>query len=113
MGSSYEISSIFCILGLFAPTAGFSAQMEMHLCARANVASDSGVRNGSRIVLRQECARKEISLGTVADLAMKREKRSALAVMSCVDKDGFVNNGSETVRFTGVNVQVVSGDGVT
>ena len=85
----------------------------VHLCARTDRRAPTGLRNNGRILLRTNCARSEVSIGTVADLAMVAEKRDVFEAIERVDKDGFPDNGRETVRFTGVNVQIVSGEGST
>ena len=85
------------------------ADPQVFLCAKADPRSVTGLRNNGRIMLRTACSRSEVSIGTVADLAMVGEKREVLESMDRVDKDGSLDNGRETLRFTGVNVQVVSG----
>ena len=59
--------------------------------------------------MRTQCWRSERSIGSVSDLGLLSQKRTVLESMSRIDKDADEHNGEETVRFSGVNVQVVSG----
>ena len=46
------------------------ADPQVFLCAKADPRSVTGLRNNGRITLRTACSRSEVSIGTVADLAM-------------------------------------------
>lgn len=95
------------MFGVFLVVASSSWSDALEICARDDGAG--APRDGSKIIVRTTCvAGREVSLGTTEDL---QELSARNAVESFVDTDGDMT--PETLRFTGINLQVVSGSGYT